>query len=610
MTEFLLQSSIWILWYGLIGAVLTLPWSLGLLKRTGSRPAAYLNIGMTLVGFVHSLLIVQVVWGQPVEKLVVPWLDVFDLRLDLALVLSPTSLSAVALITGLSAVAQLYALGYLEKDWSLARFYGLMGFFEAAMIGIVLSDSLFFSYALLEMLTLSTYLLVGFWYAQPLVVTAARDAFWTKRVGDLLLLMGVVTLSSLSGEFDFDRLALWAATTDTSPQVLNWLGVALIAGPVGKCAQFPLNLWLDEAMEGPNPASILRNSVVVGCGAYILIQLQPVIALSPLAQTTLVVLGTITTIGAALVAIAQIDVKRIFAHSTSSYLGLVFIAVGLQQVNLALLLLLVHAVSKALLFMTVGSLILTTNTQNVLEMGGLGARMPATATSYVIGAAGLIGLFPLGGLIVKADWLDTFAAQPWVILVMIASNSLLAFNLVRTFGLVFMGTAQPKTRRAPEVAWPMAVPMVSVSIVTLLLPFMLQRLHPLQYFAADTVWVLTLMGASGLSCGLGWLIYISPGWRSTEAVVWQPLQDLLADDFGMSKVYEMTVGLVVAQGSRLAAWFDRFVVDGVVNFVGIATLLSGESLKYNTSGRYQFYILTVLGGVLLITLLVNWSITM
>jgi NAD(P)H-quinone oxidoreductase subunit 5 len=333
-------------------------------------------------------VLLQAVWNQPVQKLLVPWLNVVDLNLSFSLELSKISVGAAVVITGLSLIAQIFALGYLEKDWALARFYGLMGFFEAAMSGIALSDSLFLSYALLEMLTLSTYLLVGFWYAQPLVVTAARDAFLTKRVGDLLLLMGVVSLATLTNSLNFADLEAWAASENLAPLTATLLGLALVAGPTGKCAQFPLNLWLDEAMEGPNPASILRNSVVVACGAYVLIKLQPVLAISPVALTTLIVLGAMTAIGASLVAVAQIDIKRALSHSTSAYLGLVFLAVGMQQDEIALLFLFTHAIAKALLFMSVGSIILTTSTQDLTELGGLGRRMPATSAAYVCRGGG------------------------------------------------------------------------------------------------------------------------------------------------------------------------------------------------------------------------------
>lgn len=274
------------------------------------------------------------------------------------------------LVTVLSLLAQVFALGYMEKDWALARFFALMGFFEGTMSGLAISNSLLLTYALLEMLTLSTYLLVGFWYAQPLVVTAARDAFLTKRVGDILLLMGVVALATMSGSLNFPEIYKWAETAHLSPTTATLLGLALIAGPTGKCAQFPLHLWLDEAMEGPNPASILRNSVVVACGAYVLIKLQPILNLSPLVLTTLVVIGSVTAIGASMVAIAQIDIKRALSHSTSAYLGLVFIAVGMEWTGFALLLLFAHAIAKALLFMSVGSIISTTTNQDLTEVGG------------------------------------------------------------------------------------------------------------------------------------------------------------------------------------------------------------------------------------------------
>jgi NAD(P)H-quinone oxidoreductase subunit 5 len=185
--EFLTQTIWWVPFYGLVGAVLTLPWATGIIRRTGPRPAAYFNLLMTVVACIHGWLILSSALNHPTREIVYHWLHIADFDLSLALEISPVSVGAMEVVTSLSLLAQLYALGYMEKDWAIARFFALMGFFEGAMSGIVLSDSLFLSYALLEMLTLSTYLIVGFWYAQPLVVTAARDAFLTKRVGDIIL---------------------------------------------------------------------------------------------------------------------------------------------------------------------------------------------------------------------------------------------------------------------------------------------------------------------------------------------------------------------------------------------------------------------------------------
>ncbi len=622
MTDFLLHTSWWIPLYGLIGAILTLPWSTGLVRRTGPRPGAYFNLLMTVLAFIHGSVIFRTTWDEPIQQIVIHWVQTTDLDLSFALEISPVSLGAMEVVTSLSLIAQCFALGYMEKDWALARFFALMGFFEAAISALALSDSLLLSYILLELLTLSTYLLVGFWYAQPLVVTAARDAFLTKRVGDVLLLMGVVYLFTLAGSLSFSDLERWSETATLTPLQGTLLGLALIAGPIGKCAQFPLNLWLDEAMEGPNPASILRNSVVVASGAYVLIKLQPVLALSPIASTTLVVLGTITAIGASLVSIAQIDLKRALSHSTSAYLGLVFIAVGESQVDIALLLLFTHAIAKSLIFMSAGSVILTTNTQNLTEMGGLWSKMPATTTAFIVGSAGLVAFMPLGTFWTMRRWVNGFWTVPlWLILVLLLVNCLTALNLTRVFGLVFAGKPQPKTRRAPEVPWPMAVPMVTMIIVTLLVPMMLQQWQLLLTWNSSLIAIsgsgfatiahqltfplLVLSGLIGVV--IGGAIYLYGMGSKPFQFPWKGLQDLLAYDFYIDRIYNYTVVLLVNRISALSAWIDRYIIDGVVNAFGLATLLSGEGLKYSISGQSQFYLLTITLGVGVLVALMLWQ---
>jgi len=613
MTEFLTQTSWLVPFYGVVGAVLTLPWVTGMIRRTGPRPAAYLNLLMTVLACVHGWFIFWSAWNQPAKELVYHWLHVADLDLSFALEISPTTTGAIEVITSLCLLAQLYALGYMEKDWALARFFGLMGFFEGAMSGIAISNSLFLTYALLEMLTLSTYLLVGFWYAQPLVVTAARDAFLTKRVGDIILLMGLVALATLAGSLNFPDLYNWARTANLSPLTATLLGLALIAAPLGKCAQFPLHLWLDEAMEGPNPASVLRNSLVVSCGAYVLIQLEPILALSPVASIVLVVIGTVTAIGSSFVAIAQIDIKRSLSHTTSAWLGLVFIAVGLQQADVAAGLLLAHAVAKALLFMSTGSIILTTNNQNLTEMGGLGSRMPATTSAFVVGTAGLIGLLPLGGYWALSKGInDLWVYHPWLVAIFLLINGVTAFGLTRVFRLVFLGKPQPKTRRAPEVPWLMALPMVTLTVVTLMMPVILQQLSllpPSKYEFLIQTPQLLLVSSSILGCSLGAVVYLPRTWSRSIFIPVKFVQDLLAYDFYVDRLYRVTVVFVVALFSKITAWIDRYIVDGLVNMVGLVTVISGQSLKYNTSGKTQFYALTILLGVSILALLMTWPLS-
>jgi NAD(P)H-quinone oxidoreductase subunit 5 len=621
MSEWLVEQSWLIPLYGLVGAIVTLPWSAGLVRRTGPRPAAYFNLLMTLIAFLHGSTVFWLSWGQQPQQIIFHWLKVADLDLNLAIELSPVSLGAMEVVAGITLLAQIYALGYMEKDWSLARFYGLMGFFEAALSGLTISDSLLLSYALLELLTLSTYLLVGFWYAQPLVVTAARDAFLTKRVGDIILLMGVVALSSYGEGLSFSQLAQWAVNSPVGSLTAALLGLSLIAGPTGKCAQFPFNLWLDEAMEGPNPAGILRNSIVVSAGAYVLIKMQPVFTLSPISSTALIALGTTTAIATSLMTIAQIDIKRTLSHSTSAYLGLVFIAVGLGHVDIAFLLLFSHAIAKALLFMSIGSIILTTSNQNVTELGGLWSRMPATTTAFVVGSAGLLPVLPLGIFWTVQRWFNGSWQVSWALLALLCFVSCLsAVNLTRVFRLVFLGEPQMKTRRAPEVPWPMAVPMVALTVVTLLVPAIpqywslwLSPTTPLFDVERPLVhWAMPILIASGaLGCFIGGTLELRRAWARSTQLYWRFIQDLLAYDFYLESVYNFTIVLAVTLFSKFTAWLDRYVVDGFVNLVGLAAIFSGSALKYNVSGQSQFYILTIFVGVTLLFWLVfsgQWSI--
>jgi NAD(P)H-quinone oxidoreductase subunit 5 len=610
MNQFLLSTSWYLPLYGLIAAILTLPWTIGIIRRTGPRPAAYLNLFASTLAFIHSVFIFLGIWSREPKTFSFVWFSAANFDLSFDLDISPITIGASVLITGLSLLAQVYALGYMEKDWAMARFFALMGFFEAALNGLALSDSLFLSYALLEVLTLSTYLLVGFWYAQPLVVTAARDAFFTKRVGDLLLLMGVVTLSTLAGSLNFSDLYEWAQTANLNPLTSNLIGLALIAGPAGKCAQFPLHLWLDEAMEGPNPASVMRNSLVVAGGAYLLFKLQPILAFSPVALNTLIVIGTLTAIGASLVSLAQTDMKRALSHSTSAYMGLVFLAVGLQQGGVGLILLFSHAIAKALLFMSSGSVIFTTHTQDLTEMGGLWSRMPATTTAYVVGSAGLVSLLPLGSFWAMLSWADGFVAiSPWVIGVLLIVNGLTALNLTRVFRLVFWGEAQYKTHRAPEVGWTMAFPMVSLTVVTLLVPVMLQQWYLLPSLESLNWYVvLLLLSSTLLGICIGSTIYLHKGWSRSTVLGWRFVQDLLGYDFYIDRIYRLTVVGAVTLISRISAWIDRNIVDALVNIVGIATIFSGQSLKYSVSGQSQGYMLTIVAVVSVLGFFISWSL--
>lgn len=588
--------------YALLGTGLSALWMPSISRKTGPRPAGYLNIFCTFIAFVHSCIAFIETWQQPAQKPSFTWLEAADLTLTLDLDLSSITIGALILITGINLLAQIYAIAYLEMDWGWARFFATMSLFQAGMCSLVLCNSLFFSYVVLEILTLGTYLLIGYWFNQSLVVTGARDAFLTKRIGDLFLLMGVVALLPLAGTWNFDELAIWAKTAELDPTLATLLCLTLIAGPLGKCAQFPLHLWLDEAMESPIPATIVRNSLVVGTGAWVLIKLQPIFALSGVASTFMIAIGATTALGASLVAIAQIDLKRSLSYSVSAYMGIVFMAVGAQQDETTLVLLLTYGIAMALLIMAIGGVILTNITQDLSQYGGLWSRRPITGICYLIGAASLVALPPFGGFWSLAQLTSNFwKTHPIAAVVLIVVNGLTAFSIMREFSLIFGGKIKPMMVRSPEGLWALVLPMVILAGFSLHSPFILATLNFLPDWQQLNLPVISILVLSTIFGGsLATYLYLSPKIAKPLNIVPDPLREFFAKDLYTAELYKNTVILGVAVIAKAIDWLDRYFVDGLINLFGLATLFSGQSLKYNNSGQSQYYAISIIAGILII----------
>jgi NAD(P)H-quinone oxidoreductase subunit 5 len=607
MYNFVIQT-VWLVpCYPLIGVILASPWSLGWSGELGTRPAGYVNILMAGVAFIHALLALVIGWNLPTQQISYDWLHTSTLDINFPIEISTITLTATAVVTGINLISQIYAVGYLEMDWGWARFFSLMNCFGAGICGLVLSNSLFFSYVFLELLTLATYLLVGFWYAQPLVITGARDAFWTKRVGDIILLMGVFAIYPLAGTWNFTELATWAQTAQLDPTVALLLGLSLSAGPLGKCAQIPFQLWLDEAMEAPLPATVLRNAVVVGAGAFVLIKLAPVVSLSQLLLNTLTILGVTTAISCSLISIAQIDIKRVLSYSLSSYIGLVFIAVGTQNLDSARFILFNESFGMALLYMSIGSIIWTNISQDLTQLGGLFSRRPFTAFSLLIAIGSFIALPPLGGFwgflqLVEGLWTE----QPWLVGVILIVNTLTAFSLTRLFCLIFLGKVKPMTERTYEPFWLITLPVVFAAVFVCHLPIILRNLGMVPGWGEVNGMFATLLIWSSISgITISALIYAVDAVPKPVKLPLPFVQDFFANDLYVQQFYQLTIVLLVATSARIINWFDRYVIDGFVNLVGISTLFSGQALKYSTSGQSQLYILLGFSGIVLLGLLLG-----
>lgn len=363
-------------------------------------------------------------------------------------------------------------------------------------------------------------------------------------------------------------------------------------------------------MEGPLPTTILRNSVVVTTGAWVLVKLAPVIALSSWASSFMIVIGSLSALGGSLISSAQVDAKRVPSYLTSVYMGIVFIAVGSGQAEAALLLVFTYAIATALLIMSIGSVILTVISQDITQLGGLWSRRPVTGLSFLVGSAGLVALPPFGGFWALMALLTDFWEQgQWgLVAVVVVTNGVVGFALMRMFGLMFAGDRQSMTARAPEPIWLMVVPMTLLTGLTLHLPLVMGWLGILPEEAS---WLsplaLVLLSSSLAGLGVGGFCYVFPRVTKPGSLLPKQLNDLFAYDFYTPRVYQVTAIALVDILSKLTDWLDRYVVDGLVNLVGLTPLFSGEALKYGNSGKLQFYALTIAFFVAAISLYMGWN---
>ncbi len=617
MTILPAQSAWLVPLYPLLAAVASLAWSPGLIRRTGPRPCGYLNLLLVSVAFVHSLLALLALHSNSsagAAALYSPptfgwtWLATAGLRVGFDGLITEPALIAMTVITGVHVLVQIFSIGYLEMDWGWPRFFGALSFFEAGLCGLVLTDSVFFSYVLLELLTVGTYVIVGTWYNQSLVVKGARDAFLTKRIGDLILLAGVIALLPLTGTWNFHGLQGWAADLTNNNQPLppgfQLILLALIAGPMGKCAQIPLHLWLDEAMESPLPSTVLRNSVVVIGGAWVLLRLEPLIALSPLVQGVLVVVGGTTALVAALIALGQIDVKRAMSFLVSSWLGLLFVAVGLGGIGVADHLMLVYPLPMALMLMAVGTIVISNVTQDLTQLGGLWSRRPLMGIAFLAGAAGLMGLPPFGGFAALRELLELTASSQLPLVLsglVLLTNTLLSASMMRVFGLIWGGRPSPFTARSAEVLWLMVLPTLVLMGFVLHIPQLLvhvgvYQLSPLPGWG-PLAWPLLL--STLLGAGSSAWFYLRPHPLAELPSGLGGLQHWLAEDMHTEAFYHRTVVALVVGLARLSSWSDARLVDGFSSGTGEVALAGARRLSLTTSGRSQAYALSLVLGVLL-----------
>jgi NADH-quinone oxidoreductase subunit L len=661
---------------------------IALLKQPRRKLAAALAIGslgfsllLSLIAFAHVLR----GWAQGAvvrEIVSFTWLQFGRSTVDLGWVLDPLAVIMLVMVSFVGLLIFIYSVGYMAHDENFTRFFCFLSLFAGAMLGVVISNSLLLFFMCWEIVGLTSYLLIGFWYQKPSAAAAAKKAFITTRVGDIFFFLGIVWLFAQTGTLLFynhgvgslEGLALANLLTQHAGLGLSAagaIGLLIFAGAVGKSGQLPLHVWLPDAMEGPTPVSaLIHAATMVAAGVFLVARVYPLMAAgAPLmsigaqpggttvALTVVTWVGAATAVFAALIAVAQNDIKRILAYSTVSQLGYMMAGLGLGGVAVGMFHLITHAFFKALLFLGAGSVIHGCHEeQDIRRMGGLKVDMPLTFITYAIGMLALCG-FPIffSGFwskdgILEAAQHSSAIKSPFYLLVFGAL--LTAFYMTRQVCYVFLGywRGHQPAHESPKV---ITLPLVILAFFAMALgligtpawpwfhAFLEGRAAAFSFHSLIEPGFLLLMATSSLvvflGLGFGWRLYgnKSPKPEEPDALeksvpwLWTPLRDrLYVDEF-----YGVTVIAFYAWWARVADWIDRRVWGGIVAAVAWLFALwaqlnrlldvnwvdggfdktceelseGGGLLASLQSGRVQNYLRILAVAVVALALILFWS---
>jgi NAD(P)H-quinone oxidoreductase subunit 5 len=650
----------------LIGAAIT---GLGLISfnRTFNRlrkPVALLLI--TCVGIAAVLsyaVLAEQLAGAGAREVLFNWASAGDFNLQMGYRVDALGAVMLALVTTIALLVMVYSDGYMAHDKGYVRFFTYLALFSSSMLGLVISPNLLEIYVFWELVGMCSYLLVGFWYDRDGAANAAQKAFVVNRVGDFGLLLGILGLFWATGSFGFEeigtRLSAAVAGGSLSNGVAVLLCLLVFMGPMAKSAQFPLHVWLPDAMEGPTPISaLIHAATMVAAGVFLVARLQPVYAPFPAVQLVIAIVGTITLFLGASIALTQQDLKKGLAYSTVSQLGYMMLAMGCGAPLAGMFHLVTHAFFKAMLFLGSGSVIHAMEevvghepalAQDMRLMGGLRRYMPITAITFLIGCVAIAGIPPLAGFWSKDEILgQAFNTYPVLWAAGFITAGMTAFYMFRLYFLTFEGSfrGNDKALQAQllsaagkgsgegseeghghhadhphESGWQMAMPLAVLAVPSVLIGLLgtpwhsrfaqLLDPHEAAEMAEHFSWseFLPLAGASvaisvaGISLAV--LAYYLHRIDLGQAVAarFPAVNAFFANKWYLDAINDK----IFVQGSRKLARqvleVDSKVVDGVVNLTGLLTLGSGEGLKYFETGRAQFYALIVFGGVIALVVL-------
>jgi NAD(P)H-quinone oxidoreductase subunit 5 len=624
---------------------------------------AVLIISLIGAGMVMSFaLLVSQFQGHPVYTRSFEWASAGNFHLNMGYTIDHLTSLMLVIVTTVAILVMLYTHGYMAHDPGYVRFYAYLSLFSSSMLGLVVSPNLVQVYIFWELVGMCSYLLIGFWYDRKAAADACQKAFVTNRVGDFGLLLGMLGLYWATGSFDFqimgDRLQELVASGAIGGGLAALFAILVFMGPVAKSAQFPLHVWLPDAMEGPTPISaLIHAATMVAAGVYLIARMYPVFEHIPTAMDTIAWTGAVTAFLGASIAITQNDIKKGLAYSTMSQLGYMVMALGVGAYSAGLFHLMTHAYFKAMMFLGSGSVIHGMEdvvghnpvlAQDMRLMGGLRKQMPITAGTFFIGTLAISGIPPFAGFWSKDEILGaTYAVNPLLWVVGFLTAGITAFYMFRMYFSTFEGSfrgndtkiqkqllaaARPSGADAHddhhdahadshaasphESPWSMTLPLVILAVPSALIglvgtpfnnyfeAFISAPGHAVEIAHEFDLNEFLIMAGSSVGIGLigitlASLMYLSRKIDPSAIASKIPaLYNLSLNKWYIDDIYNSVFVIGLRRVARQVMEVDYRVVDGAVNLTGLATLLGGEGLKYLETGRAQFYALIVFGAVL------------
>ena len=558
------------------------------------------------------------------------WLNVgANLNIDLGILLDPISVMMLVVISTVSLMVHIYSMGYMKGEVGFERYYAFLSLFSFAMLGLVLATNIFQMYIFWELVGVSSYLLIGFYYTKPSAVAAAKKAFIVTRFADLFFLIGILVLSYYTQTFDFNTLNSGNASvfgsaigsTFMGTSILSWAMALIFIGGAGKSAMFPLHIWLPDAMEGPTPVSaLIHAATMVVAGVYLVARFFPVyVEFTPQVLHGIAYVGAFTSLFAAIIALVQTDIKRVLAFSTISQIGFMMVALGVSGYEghyglgymSSMFHLFTHAMFKALLFLGAGSIIHAVHSNEMKDMGGLRKYMPLTHWTFLIACLAIAGIPPFSGFVSKDEILTaTYHFSTGMGIWMTVTAGLTAFYMFRLYYNIFWGKEHKHAHTPHESPLSMTLPLMFLGLITIVggfIPFgKLVTADRADYTIHLDMMIATISVAVAVIAILfATYLYRKPSNVPTQmANKVRRLYIAAYHRFYIDEVYLFITKKIIFNGiSRPIAWFDRHVVDGTMN--GMASVTDWTSIKIRRfqSGSVQWYAYVFLVGVLTITLL-------